>query len=718
VKRLVAAVAALLIAASTAFAVPARLLVTSQRAYGPGSSNAKLASFRATEDKQIVMVTGLLDRMGINYSYAPPEAMRTEFARTGKMVWDYGTAAARVEQFDGLLIINAIGKLGDTTPYWNPESLTFSATVTGTEASHGRSVPAIPVLEIFSHLSDMGVTGANQALRDSAGRDSIGLLTTGTADFRRGWTTCQLVTATRPEGSANAWWSTGYVAGMTPNTTRPAGGLRGLLRHQGNTASSLYFYESDGEPGSNVASWLDSMEFNPSANGAGLDTFVVIERMMNHITGAKPITFAYPFGMSSCLGDSSQSSSHRVPCEYDVPTVMWSIYHLDSLLGKRLVQKKIQASVVLRGAASRSGYRNSGGMFPGDENNVYDTRDSLRRNCPKIKWTIATNTDSAAHYASELNEWKRLGNVRFTPTNMRGVLDTLHVSTGTPAYGADPLGRYRARTVAVGPYNLVSGVPQDTSLYSLLRYERAKLASVVGENVSGCLVAPMDDWTPKNTRPFRDATSGVSLSPDSVLFAIKSAGFTTIMYNSQRPFSAATMIGYKVPKQGTATVVMRGGAKFSMRFLAHTGYSIAGSALQQDMRADSVLIPGVSNNCNALTLSPSSAYAYNQVMIPAYEHHRWWYGLTMNRYRDYDFMIPFWFDAWEDVNKPKDDVLYDLKAANIVTLSVQDFGSGGFARPSRPGYWAIKSLYNAFEAMNAAAGRTVCEFVFPEELNP
>lgn len=710
-KRLVAAAAALLIAAST---VDARVLVTYQRAYAP-SSVTNTATTRAQEDKHISIVTGLLDRLGVDYAMVPPEAMRTEFARTGVMVWGYGTAGAKAESFNSVIIVNALGKLGDTTPAFNPESLTFSSTVTGTGASHGRGVPSVPVLEVLGQIEAIGASTIYMtAFRDSSGKDSTGVTTAGSSDIRRSWTTCQLITASWQNGTTTPWWNTGFTGGIIPNPTPPAGGFRSHVRVSGNTASTLYYFESDGTRGSNTAAWLDSMEFSPALNGAGGDTIQVWERPMSHVTGAKPIVFAYPFGRASCLSDSTFGNALRWPCEYDIPALMFGIARLDSLTGGQVIRKPLQAAPVVVGAFARSGYRNPGGIAPDDTASVWATLDSLRLNCPKITWTIGANVDSVTTYISELSRWKGLGNVRFTPWNLRAISDT---TKGGAGYGGDAWGRYRPRYLAVGPYNLSNGIPQDSSLYSMLRFNRDSLARVTGTTPSRCAVAPMDDWTPKNALPLASMGSGSALSSDSILYAVTRAGFSALVYNAQRPFTTNTMIGYKVSKQGPYVSRLGSGTPFTINLWAHSGFSIRGSWSQQDMRTDSVLTPGSAGNCNALNAVTYKAQ-YNAIQAAAYEGHRWWYGMTLQQYRDYDFYAPFWIDAWDDVNTPKDDVLYDIRAANIIRLSAQDFGSGGTTRPNRPGYWAIKSLYNAFEAMNRAAGRPVAVFTFPEEMRP
>lgn len=700
-KRVIAAIAALLLAASAAEARD--VLVTSQRLFNAaGSNNYRTETYRAQEAKHITMVLALLDKFGVDYAYVPPEAMRTEFARTGTMVWQYGTAGAYTEQFNSVITINFLGKLGSTTPFWHPESLGFSATVTGTAASHGRGVPAVPNLFIAAQTGEAGAGVWQTNLRDSTGKDSLGISTAGSRDTRTGWTTCQLVTSNRLEGTTTPWWGTGFNAGITPNPTPPAGGWRALVRNSGNTASSLYFYEADGTPGSNTAAWLDSMEFTASLNGLGTDTVQVFERPMSHITGARPIVVVYPYGTSSCAGDTV--GSNRYPCEYDIPSVALCIARLDSLTGGGVIKKPMQAAVVLTGAFARRGpnFLGAGGINPADTSNVWVAIDSTAT-LRNIKWTIGGNPDSAKTYASEIAQWKKLPNVRWTPWSLRGLSDT----TKAGGYGADPWGRYRNRPVAVGPY-----VASDTSLSTLLRFNADSLCRVVNGARSYTAVAPFDDWTPKNTRPFANGSG--SLPVDSVLYAVTQAQFSALVYNAQLPFTFNTMMGYKVTQQGQYGSRLGSGTPFTISMLGHTGMAIRGSAFQQDMRQDSVLTPGSSNNCNALTGISTT----NLIMSAAYENHRWWYGLTVRKYRDYDFMCPWKFDAWDGVNTPLEDVLYDLKSASIIRVSASDFGSGGHPRPTRPGYWALKSLYNSFQAINQVAGRTVCQFVWPEDLQP
>ena len=57
---------------------------------------------------------------------------------------------------------------------------------------------------------------------------------------------------------------------------------------------------------------------------------------------------------------------------------------------------------------------------------------------------------------------------------------------------------------------------------------------------------------------------------------------------------------------------------------------------------------------------------------------------------------------------------------NIVRISMSNLGSGpwGSASPNIPGWYQLKYTVNMARAINALAGRTLIQFVYPDQLSP
>ena len=76
------------------------------------------------------------------------------------------------------------------------------------------------------------------------------------------------------------------------------------------------------------------------------------------------------------------------------------------------------------------------------------------------------------------------------------------------------------------------------------------------------------------------------------------------------------------------------------------------------------------------------------------------------------------FGGYLDVRYSSADVFNDFKRASVLKLHVSDLGGIPDGPPSRPGYWAIKSLVNQFRAVNKFAGKTVLVLTYPEDCEP
>lgn len=682
-------------------ATPGKLLVIVDRVDPTWPTSTRAAAYMLQEGQLPGWTRQLLNGWGVSHKTISGAAVNTEVARTGLMVWGAGTPHAYTEQFDAVAIVNFRGRhQGGSYPSFRPESLTITAS----------GLPTVPVLMIASHITALrGIAhnGLIDTLTDSTGCGDFNQTLSGSGHvfgaqsvpkhFQRGF----------PEVYQAGCYTTGWI---TNDTLPPAGGLRPLICEVADGALEVAAGKSSNSSSFVACGWCDSINYAKNTNFG--EVVQVWERSMSHVTGAKPIVFVWPFGYQQCQYDSVKvSTENYTACEFDPWSVVMGIARLDSLTGGKLIQRPISAAPLIEGIAARSGFHNPGGIAPDDTLGLYSTIDSLRLNpqTAKIRWTLAGNPDSTSLYANEIAHWKLLPMVRWTPLQMRGIDTT---AAGAGAYGSDTFGRYRFRA-AVGDG---SGVGADTSITSLLKRNRWALAASVGGMASGLCVAPFDDWSPKNATSLWQNCPG----RDSVLYAIQRAGFSCLLVNSQRTDNATAGIGYSVPGQAT---VGCGSPAYRLNLLAHSGYAINGSALQWDMRSygDSVPTLGSGSDKNYHFGACPCPPQYGQYALPnliAYECQRFTASMFFTRYRDWDFMPRTWVDPYDDVNTPLADMIFDLQHGSIFRMSAQDFGSGYHTPATRPGYWRIKSMANAFAVANRIAGREVLRWSWPEDITP
>lgn len=690
-------------------AASAKVLIVDGRPNLGADAAPLMAAGRAWELRR---VTQILDATGATYKVVPPRIAKTEFVRSGVMVWNYGSPGAYTESFDAVIHLGS-GAM-PTAGAYRPDSLLKGAKASEAIGTGTTKAPAVPQLFLGETIA-AAVGGLTEIWDDGTG---AGLCTTGVSNgsalMAIQLPAEQVMSGLYQVGKPERWMTSSYVGGWLRNTA-PAGGFRVHIART-ITLNLEIRHRQAGV----FCSDCDSLVQSDSP-----DTLVLWERMMTHVTGAKPVVFAWATGAAPCI---DSTGAFYEPCEGEASILLAALSRLDSLSGGNVLgPKPIQWGLTIDGGFSRSGRRHSGGLFcttgACDSTSLKATIDSLHAlNIPAV---LNVNVDSVASYPYEKSWWKTWRKLRFAPQTRYG-LDSTVAGQGNASWlkPADVWGRWRSR---LAYQNSVCTGAADTSVYCLLKSQFYRMDSIpeFAGRTSRFLSAPDDDWLPVNKLGARGA--------DSVLFAAILAGASGIRVNSQEeplgaygPDRTTNPKGWygqqrwHTPLAGeylTTPWTRANPNSGRIKLLAHSGHSIAGSALQSDVRSDSTA-----------PYYKAATVDFPWVTIPAYELHRIWGAGLYKSYHDRDIMTDFQISShadgagadapWGNVNKPLVDQIVGIRHGNIIRMSVQEFAGNPDGPATRPGYWTIKSMVHAQRVINRLANRNIVGFALPEDIIP
>lgn len=397
-------------------------------------------------------------------------------------------------------------------------------------------------------------------------------------------------------------------------------------------------------------------------------------------------------------GPASSTEEHPMASGDPFP-IYFGLAYLDSLTNHAVLgtddPEPVKFAVQVEGLAARSSASNDGGMLASDSTVVYAGLDSLR--VLDFPLVFGVNADSAGTYQRDINLATALRRARFTPWIRTGV-DTavLTAANGGASYlhVVDMLGRYRNRTF-YRPHTATAG---DTSLRNLAQWAKWRVDSIVGgQRLSSVIMAPADDWSPKN---ITEQNGNV----DSLAIGLAAAGFTGISFNVEADTINKTVptnpVGVRIEPQFRRD---HNGRPFG--FLAYTRMGNRGSGLPW--------IAGASDDQNHLGHNIRrlwmSAYtgSWNEPIKPLFPRSG---GLTDWAEPHAHLFAYATISPYAVIQRP----------VNILRLSMAGLGSGstGTSAPTRPDWYAAKTLVNQVRALNHIAGRTLAQIVYPEQIGP
>lgn len=668
-------------------AAEARVLIVTPRPSGGELTDALAFPSIVNRERNRRLLGGLISSTGAEYTSVFNTQTRTEWLRLGQHVWNSGTSAAHVEQFDAVIWLGLFTAAADGRA--RPDSVI--------RTSSARPGPRVPFIWMFDNAPALSSTEVVQSMGPA---DSCG---TNNAISATGKIIADVSGIKTPGGAG--WTTMAYTAALDVAGSSATSVVRPLLLGRGN---GYYQSEATGVP----CRWCDSTGVTVGQD-ATRDTAYLIKRTYPTIPASAPVIVASPWG-GGAPGDST--SGLTGPAEGDISIMFSALAVADSFVrgitdktnpiyGHQVLgDKQIVMAPVVGSVASRGKRKGANGIFPPDTSAYYAIIDSVA----KYGWpvTVAYNPDSADTYARDLIKWRRT-NAHYAPQVWTGVRDT------TAAFGAlsrhnlvDVLGRWRKR-VAIGSDSVNCVTCGDTSLVSLLRWQLAKADSTFGRSrVSRVVVAPEDDWSPLGT-------AGASPNPvaDSVFMAMVQAGYTGVVSDAQDPDARG---GKSTPPASTnprgfynTQRVYRSATVPWFNILCHSGFPLMGGRAQYSTCSDSV-----------------APYDSGAVGIHYQELWRAWMASTQRYDDSADNLVldnvgtnnpwPYWVNNHMRLLDHREPVRH----GNVVMFNASDFSGVPNGPPAANGYHVLKSLGTSFGAINRFAGRTIVRFGYLDEVAP
>lgn len=631
------------------------------------------------QNRNLLLVESLIratyyDQRDIKIEKASSDKIKTEEIRRGERWRNYGTAGEVHEQFGATVWI---GGQTNTAGYARPDSALRIS----------RGGPLVPFVWLPDNATvKLGSTLASfPALSDSFGVENE--------------VSFYAYPQVNAVGSARGWTTMAYTEALRLSGTSGANNVRAMLIMRGSRESGYL----KGEVYGPACIVCDSMR----ATG-NQDSVVLLRR--TYPTGMSTLVVASAWG-SGAPADSV--SGNTTAAEGDATIILAALAVADSACnGCILGPKPIQIAAVVKDVCSRGNRQGANGILAADTSAYYAALDTAAAR--GLKFTAIYDPDSAVTYGRDLIKLKENPLVRFAPSVTKGVRDTTTNAgnTSVTALPVDPFGRHRSRAAVgdtLGATNVVwPDGDKDTSLYSQLRRVKNMADSTFGSTrVSRVLFPALDDWSPK-------FLNGHRADPplDSVLLAMKEAGFSGVCVNAQDP-DASAMSRRGLSKTNPRGYVGRQGIHRSalipggFKLLAHTGYESIGGRSGYATMSDSVF-----------------AWDSLAVGIQYRMLERAWMGAIMPYDNSYDIypydnnsvvsVWPYWVNVQESLN----DHLIGGRHGNIAMFSATDFSGAPDGPPPLNGLHALISINAAMDAINRFAGRTVCRLVYPEEIIP
>jgi hypothetical protein len=656
--RLVALVMALCLATDAYSKV---LVVSARNAFNPTDNSAEFMAV----DERFNHVVSTLQSLGVDYDIMPGTSLdaKTEFFRTGTVVYGFGTPAARPVRYSAIIHVGSqpLFSTGGGRGY-RPDSLTLIG------PSQPRTIKYVQVPNIIMQYNGTGLsqTSSDSTLLQDSDNTNQSIL--GQTHWAPG------TTATYRAGVAK-------VVSVASSASSWAGGSRILI--EARTGDGIRSHEGYGSiPRLKGDSLLGGFGANTQTPEVG-DSVIVFAKKFDNIPACNGAAILF-------VQDSDFNTSQMDPVAF-----LTALTYADSLTSgavfSNATRMPAKLGLQIRGAFSRGtqlGWPTStGGMTETDSANFIASIDSLAS--LNIPFVVGVNIDSLETYANfDKRWWSRAPWAKF------GVYQTTGAMTVGPGVGnasfdrpLDILGLRRNRA-AFGDSLLHTIQTSDTSITQLVRGAYAKLDTQFGASrVDRILMAPNDDWVP---------LSASTLGVDSVVFALRKGGAKGLTLNSARATTSGTTYGTtsrKVPVR-----LADPGTDFSL--LVTHGFMDSGSVIFD------------------ISLGAGQQHRWNSFQESA------WRGLLQGYTRTPVISWERNAEAGILYNFSITDSTHYATRGTILTIHCSDLQSGtrGDAAllPLRPAWHAVKNIARGMDTINRYAwkGRKVVTFAYPQDIEP
>jgi hypothetical protein len=647
-----------------------------------------------------------------NYSTIESSKLRAEWARTG--IFGRGTVTAGVAEWadTARCVIFA--------PFVGGQSAVFRTRVDSIMHTT-RGGPQIPWFCILDNSSAPNGTVGNAAWFDDAATVST-RCSTGVVGINLSVSGRTLWPYLKSDPTVR-WPFLSYSAPYERNPSQdPAGGIRVVV----GGAQPNFINTSASQGGVNEQFPSGSHTLDDPGVNLGADSMYVWDRLWRNLDccpGAKSQTFVSIAGLGFFNNDSTininpDATNTGIPGEYGLDLLLAGMCHFDSLTlalyGRRLLfggmTSTRKVALTINGGLVRSlrYYGERPGIQPSDTASFYSTLDSLHKyNIPCV---FGVNVDSAAAYPRDVAKLAACTPARFTPQVWTGILDTSSTRNLNYRFN-DIFGRFNNRTF-VGDG---SGAGKDSSIASKLLQARTVTDSLWPGRVADFVIAPEDDYSPKQMRAGQSATAGKPSYSDSILYAITKARFHGLQTDGR--YTDATARNNNTNPRGwfTQSGIYKSAVDSSkVKLLAHAGYQLSGGMAWGWSDRDSV--------------APFDSSLFGRVEIPRVICGMW----DMVGVYDGDVhpnpgaaelqkTYP-WRDVqyrFEDVQDPVFGYSAFAHYANcrVMRLDCSDL-SGRQPDPARTGWLQIKGINDWMKACNALLGKTLVQWDYPENVLP
>lgn len=654
-KRLAALALALCLAAPAYAKV---LVVTSTNTVAP---EADPGAFLASEERYS-HVASTLSSLGIDYDVMSSRSLnaKTEFFRTGTVVYDFGTPAARAVSYSAIIHVGSAPLFGTVGPrYYRPDSLTLIG------PSQPRAIKYVQVPNIFMQYNGTalseGTTVADSTLLKNQDNTNTSIL--GQTCYAPG------TTATYRPGVAK-------VIETNANVSSWAGGSRILIRAgTGDGVFTNDIYQRIPRPkGDSLLTGFRSQSQTPLGDS---DTCIVFAKKFDNIPACNGAALLF-------VQDSDFNTSQMDPVAF-----LTALTYADSLTGGAIyaTAKRMPAKLGLqiRGAFSRGhqlGWPTStGGMTGTDSTNFIASIDSLAS--LNIPFVVGVNVDSISTYANyDGRWWLRAPTAKFGVYQTSGAMGLASTNgTATPSRPLDIFGLTRAR-FAYGDSLVHSVDTGDTSITQLVRGAFSALSTQFGSGkVDRVLMAPNDTWKPQAS----------TVTFDSMLFALRKGGARGLTINPSRGMTRG--IQYTTEPRRLMVRLADAGTDFTL--LATTGLVDSGS-----VRFD-------------ISSSANQQHVWNSFQESV------WRGLLQDMKR-----VPVVTVTATGNGHLSDSTHFVVQRSNIMTIHCADLGSGtrqdAAKLPLRSAWHVVKNISRGMDTVNKYAwkGRKVVMFAYPQDIEP